>query len=292
MRAHDAYDELEGERSGTLRKILDYYDGSPRLYRYALGHRTEATDAMVLGLAFHSLTLEPDTFDACYAVWKGAPVKSGKNKGQISTARRGQEWTAFEAANQDKTILRMQDVGKVSRMARAVREHPAASALLAGAEVEFSTQWVDVETGIKCKALSDAYDPKTRTLIELKSTATISRQRLAAQVVRMGWDFQLAHHRAGCIANGRPVDQVCIIAVESGGIHDVRVYRIPIATDLVLGDIKRRRALALLAKCRAENRWPGQSDDIEDLNLPPWADPDHGTDDENDMIIIEDEADA
>ena len=108
----------------------------------------------------------------------------------------------------------------------------------------------------------------------------------------MGWDFQLAHHRAGCIANGRPVDQVCIIAVESGGIHDVRVYRIPIATDLVLGDIKRRRALALLAKCRAENRWPGQSDDIEDLNLPPWADPDHGTDDENDMIIIEDEADA
>ena len=60
----------------------------------------------------------------------------------------------------------------------------------------------------------------------------------------------------------------------------------------MLGDIKRRRALTLLAKCRAENRWPGQSDDIEDLNLPPWADPDHGTDDENDMIIIEDEGDA
>ena len=278
-RAHDAYDELEGERSGTLRKILDYYDGSPRLYRYALGHRTEATDAMVLGLAFHTLTLEPDTFDAYYAIWDGA-------------RRYGKVWDAFVAEHEGKTILRAKDIAKAQRMSRAVREHPAASELLDGAEVEFSTQWVDVATGIQCKALSDAYDPKTRTLIELKSTATISRQRLAAQVVRMGWDFQLAHHRAGCIANGRPVDQVCIIAVESGGIHDVRVYRIPIATDLVLGDIKRRRALALLAKCRAENRWPGQSDDIEDLNLPPWADPDHGTDDANDMIIIEDEADA
>ena len=278
-RAHDAYDELEGERSGTLRKILDYYDGSPRLYRYALGHRTEATDAMVLGLAFHTLALEPETFDDCYAVWDGA-------------RRYGKVWDAFVAEHEGKTILRAKDIAKAQRMSRAVREHPAASALLAGAEVEFTTQWTDVATGIKCKAMSDAYDPTTRTLIELKSTATISRQRLAAQVVRMGWDFQLAHHRAGCIANGRPVDQVCIIAVESGGIHDVRVYRIPIATDLVLGDIKRRRALALLAKCRAENRWPGQSDDIEDLNLPPWADPDHGTDDENDMIIIEDEADA
>jgi hypothetical protein len=276
MRAHDAYDELDGERSGTLRKILDYYDGSPRLYRYALGHRTEATDAMVLGLAFHSLTLEPDTFGDSYAIWDGA-------------RRYGKVWDAFVAEHEGKTILRAKDIAKAQRMSRAVREHPAAAALLDGVEVEFTTQWVDFATGIACKALSDAYDPKTRTLIELKSTTTISRQRLAAQVVRMGWDFQLAHHRAGCIANYRPVDQVCIIAVESGGIHDVRVYRIPIATDLVLGDIKRRRALALLAKCRAEDRWPGQSDDIEDLNLPPWADPDHGTDDENDMIIIEDE---
>jgi hypothetical protein len=155
---------------------------------------------------------------------------------------------------------------------QAVREElPAQYLLDAPGPVEWSGYWTDPGTGIRVKIRLDKYCPDLDsgpTAVQLKTCADIPR--FLRDFERLGYYFREAFYAMVLEGLGVPVANHCIVAAETGGVHDVLVYRVEEeALDAGRGEV--RAALDLLARCRDSGHWPGRSGGmVHSLNLPSW----------------------
>lgn len=255
------YDAIKAINWSTLKEIAR----SPLHYRHALrAGGKEPADAMDLGNATHVLILEPHLFGERFAIWTG-------------DRRAGKVWDAFEAdaVASGMTVLRQADADKARAIAEAVRGNPVASPYLDGpGAFEATIRWTDDATGLACKGRADRIAENVpgvgRVLVDLKTARDISRRRFGYQAAQLGYHAQLAYYRDGLAASGYPVDAVVIVAVESAPPHDSGVL---VVTDdtLYAGQEHYRELLDRLARCRAEDRWPGIYESEGDLQLPAWV---------------------
>jgi hypothetical protein len=256
-----AYEGLECVNWSTLK----YATESALAYRYCLDHDVPAeTDAMRLGRAIHTAVFEPDLFADEYVVWEGG-------------MRRGGEWEQFRAAHLTRTILRPEDAQAADAIRCAVRSHPAAGALLAEGQAEVSVTWSDPDTGVACKGRVDWLSGAA--LVDLKSTRDIDMRTFGMHVARYLYHCQLAFYQMGLRENGLE-RATSIIAVQSEPPYEVAVYDLN-DDQLWAGEVVVKEALALVAKCRREKRWPGRYQEAVELMLPGYAYP---TPDEEDAV--------
>ena len=128
---------------------------SPAHYREAKKNPPEQTPAMRLGSAVHMAILEPAKFLEKYTAIDDADIctKIGGSKPRATNAYK--EWKAgFILDNPGKELLDMNDFNGAVEIARIVREHPIAGALLAEpGTAEETMQWMHEETGtlLKCR---------------------------------------------------------------------------------------------------------------------------------------------
>ena len=234
---------------------LKWMDVSPLHYQTA---RTGETDPMRLGRAAHSLTFEPDTFDALYTVWPDA--------------RNSNAWKAFKAANEHLTILTTAQLERAQGMAAAVARSPAAMRYLnPRGKAEQTLVWTDESTGLVCKARAD-FLSHWCAVVDLKSAADLSPRGFQSRAFKLGYHCQLAHYRAGAIASGiwaREPDCV-IIAVESTAPYDVGVFRMD-SESLAFGAAKVAELLAKVRACTDSGVWPGRYPEEQCYELPEWA---------------------
>jgi hypothetical protein len=248
------YIELPGEHSTGLRRMLI----SPLEYDHYKRAEHEDTDALVIGRAAHTATLEPHQFLREFALWEGG-------------VRRGKDWDRFEADNAAKTILREQEYTTALAIAEAIRAHPVAGPLFAGpGRNELSLQWRH-ESGALCKARIDRLTPTA--LIDIKTAADITPDAFERQSYKLGYHVQAAFYRdAVKTAFGATLPVLLVVAAKKAPF-DVVVREVDLAA-IDAGREAYERALAQVAECTKLGKWPGLAPvEALPLRLPTWAMP-------------------
>jgi hypothetical protein len=249
---------------------LDQVAKSPLHYwaRYLDPNRVvpEPTPAMAIGSAVHTHVLELDQWDARYV---SAPdgidrrTKAGKA-----------EWEAFTTAATGRTVLPKADADLVMRMAHSVFTHPAAAMLLAlPGKAETTHMWTDAATGLQCKCRPDWLTDDGRLLVDLKTTEDASPRGFAKSIAQWRYHVQASWYLDGIEqATGTRPEQFLFLCVEKKAPYAVAVYAAD-AEMIAAGAQTAARDLDVLATCKAANAWPGYSDQIEPISLPPWMRP-------------------
>jgi hypothetical protein len=248
---------------------LDQVAKSPLHYwaRYLDPNRVvpEPTPAMAIGSAVHTHVLELDQWDARYV---SAPdgidrrTKAGKA-----------EWEAFTTAATGRTVLPKADADLVMRMAHSVFSHPAAAMLLAlPGKAETTHMWTDAATGLQCKCRPDWLTDDGRLLVDLKTTEDAGRG-FAKSIAQWRYHVQASWYLDGVgQATGTRPEQFLFLCVEKKAPYAVAVYAAD-AEMIAAGAQTAARDLDVLATCKAAGAWPGYSDQIEPISLPPWMRP-------------------
>ncbi len=220
---------------------------------HALTSGREPSPAMAWGTLVHEFALgTPD-----FVIYQGI--------------RRGKEWDAFQAANTGRRIIieserkaLLDEAGLVA----ALMVHRDAGPLLEGADMEQPIYWEEPGIG-PCKALPDTF--KAGHLSDLKTCQSVAERDFSAASWRMGYHLQLAWYKRGCLAIGRKVESVNIIAVEAAAPFDVAVYRLdPLL--LEWADKECLRIARRYIECRDAGAFPGQHAGPQVLLQPQWAD--------------------
>ena len=238
---------------------LKHMAKSPLEYRYRIDHPTPDKPAYLLGRAIHCLVLEPEHFDERYALC------------EITRNPRHKAYQEWMAEHPDAEALKPDEWHRVRSATDAVMSHRVAAEVLTGCRHEEPMEWVDPDTGLKCRGrvdlISSAY------VAELKMTRHIEPRSFAADAARYGYHGQLGglYHTGATVL--RKIDgntPPFFIAVDPEPPHDVAVMQ------MCLEDLAAGRALVLslmqrLELCVATSEWPGVAPDLVQLQLPPWA---------------------
>lgn len=234
------------------------------------------SEALTFGRAFHCATLEPGEFVRRYAVVEsGAPRYptaaqwNAKGKRSPDSQAAVDYWAAWNANNAGRIRLSQADYDRARFMADSVRKHPVAAGLLVGGDREMTFRWQDEATGIACKARADLY-ASGEFLMDLKTCRDASHEGFARAVASYHYDLQAAHYVDGIRSNGDAIKWFVFLAVESEAPYVAQPYLLDAAAEQ-RGVILRNRAIARQRECLTANRWPGYSDQLDQLTLPAWA---------------------
>ncbi len=217
--------------------------------------------AMNFGIAAHLLTLEPDRFalEVVAEPRLDRRTKAGKQEAE--------EW---EARNAGRLVFDAQTIDALHGAAGAVRAHPAAGLLFSDGHPEVSLQWVDAESGAACKARVD-WLRNDFVPVDLKTTGDASPAGVVRAFARGRYHIQAAHYMSGVRhVFGTEPRAFVFVFVERDPPHAVACYVLP-ADALAVGAALCARCMNLYVECRLAQQWPGYSDLIETIELPPWA---------------------
>lgn len=241
---------------------LDSLARTPAHYRYQRAHPSEPSEAMALGSAFHTLTLEPEKFDSEFIV-----TPDGINR----RTKAGKEaWVFFLIEAQGKQILTADQRGRAQAMADSVRRHPLLQALLADGNKEQTVLWTDPDTGVPCKCRPDWLCDRLPIIADLKSARDASPEVFARDAARYRYHVQEAMYMSGLSVAGRPKDTWIYIVCESDPPHFVALYQSG-AAERQLGYRWFREDLVRYADCRFTDQWPAYPVEVQTLEYPAWA---------------------
>lgn len=231
---------------GISKGGLDAIARSPAHYRY--GER-EDTAALRQGRAIHTAVLEPELFEATYALAEGR-----RNKSAEKTELTKLEWETCKG------------------VAAAIAEHPTCEDLFANGEPEESVFWHDTDTLLLCRCRPDWTHygdniDRQPYLLDLKTTKDASPGGFARTVDTYRYHVQAAFYLDGwSAAVSRWCDEFIFIAVEKTPPYAIGLYRLP-DWKIEEGRQLYRRDLATYEYCRDREEWPGYSQDIITLAL-------------------------
>lgn len=176
--------------------------------------------------------------------------------------------------------LKKAELEAVEAMAKAIREHPLAAALLDPeyGKAEQSLFWTDPDTGVQCRARLDwlPVPEDGRMLVaEYKSTVNASVKKFEKAVLTYRYDQQAEWNSAGIQALKLAADvQFMFIAQEKTPPFLVNVIRLD-SMWLVMAADRNRRAREIYKRCTETGIWPGYSSDVEVAMSPSWLEIDH-----------------
>jgi len=240
---------------------LKAFEVSPRDAHWQMMHPPDSS-AVKLGSAVHAM-MEPGEFQRRFA---REPQVDGRTKeGKAMKA-------AFVAENADKEILTPKLWEDAVQIETAIWDHSLASAILKSkGSSELSFTWL--EDGLLCKGRIDYFcqwDNWTN-IVDLKTTRWAPTPRnLERTLLAEHIHSQLAWYRRGiCAHDDRPRRPVVIFA-QNNPPYDVVVKMIDEAA-MEQGWRDCQRWLKDYQRAQATGRWPGISNSLETISLPPWG---------------------
>jgi exodeoxyribonuclease VIII len=258
---YDITNEQYHASEGLSRSKLMLLDKSPYHFWYetmsGFAVKSEATPAMNIGSAFHTLLLEPAKFQMEFAVAPSIDRRTKAGK---------EEWEAFTQESEGKIILTSDQFAKVGKMADLVSKHEIVTTLLDDAVFEQSIYWTDEETGLQFKTRPDIWSPKM--VVDLKTTNNANLYSFSRSALDYGYYLQAGMAFEACRAIGKPFEMFVILACEKEEPHVPAVY---IMKDDALkfgveqfNTYKRR-----LKQCLDSNKWEGYL--VQELGVPAYA---------------------
>lgn len=232
-------------------------------YRHRLV-RPRTTAPMTLGTAAHVATLEPERFEAQFAVWDSR-TESGNLR-----PRNGKLYDAFVEANPGKMILTATEAAEARAIAEAVRSDPTAMRYLETGDPEVTLEWS--LGGRACKGRVDwltTIDGQP-VIVGLKTARDCRPFPFGAAAAKLGYHLQWAWYFDGFARLKGVHAKVVEIVVESEAPHAVATYVVPLDV-LDQGRDEYRALLAELDACERSNEWPGPVTGEQVLTLPSWV---------------------
>ncbi|MFC0712245.1 PD-(D/E)XK nuclease-like domain-containing protein, partial [Azorhizophilus paspali] len=249
---------------GISKSQLDLIAKAPALFQWnkAAPEDLDKSKALDFGDAAHAFLLEPKRFAEQYAI---GPANAPRN------TKAGKEaWEAFEATLSEGQVVLTADQGKQLQLIReSVMAHPHARWLIETVgDVEASIYWKDLREGVLCRCRPDKAIPALGWLMDLKTTADMSRFIRYFHEYR--YHVQDAFYSDGYAAEfgEQPAGFVFLVVSTSidCGKYPVRLFTM----DSEAKEAGRQtyiKDLATYADCLRSNEWPA----IETLSLPYWA---------------------
>lgn len=231
------------------------------------------TPAMQNGTRVHCALLEPDQFARRYIV--GPDISKNSNAWKLFAA---------EAEAREQAVITQLEQDQAYAQAAALMALPEVTELLGEGEPEVSAYWledpdeaagVEADGAVLCRCRPDHVHPVAHgsgvVLLDVKTAADASAEGFRKAVHNFGYHQQADWYCRGFArASGLTVHGMVFGVVESEFPHAAAVYML---SDAAL--LKARKAnadaLALFARCRAQNKWPGYPSGIQVIDLPPWA---------------------
>jgi hypothetical protein len=179
--------------------------------------------------------------------------------------RKGADFDAFEALNQDALILLPGEYDQVQGMAESVQKNADAMALLAGRKERTLFWTLD---GRACRGTPDV--DNGHSIVELKTAKSSNPRDFYWDSRRYCYPGALAWYMDGAALQfGRRVmpEEAYIVAVESAKPYIVTVFRVP-QSEIDEGRRQNRAWFERLQWCEANGVWPGYATGIVDLDRP------------------------
>jgi hypothetical protein len=246
-----------GSLSSTgARKLLA--PSCPALFKYEQDNPPGPKKVFELGTAAHKLVLGngPELVLVDALLWNTNAIKA--------------DVAAIRAAG--AVPLKAAEYQQVHDMAAAILNHPEAAALLDPdhGDAEQSIYWTDPNTGITRRARIDWLRRDGRP-VDYKSIHKADLASIEKAVSDHGYHQQDDWYRAGLHTLGiSDLDtEFTFVFQEKSAPYLVTVVRLDEPT-LQVGHALNQAAIQLYANCRESDYWPGYSDGIEYVGLPPW----------------------
>lgn len=276
---HDMDIDLYHSHPAVSRSGLMLLLRSPQHYwwEYLSGQAEKKdTKALRIGHAFHTLVLEPATFDQrAVVVPEGAPKKpsvtqlNAKNP-SADTVAAINWWNQYNAYAAGKLQLSQEEFDGMQRMAQSLRNQPASDkVLVASGKIESSFFWYDEEFGVHVKARPDYYR-NDGIVLDLKTCADASRHAFEKSIADYGYDVQAYMQMEGVRrVTGRKPEAFVFACVEKDGPNAVAFYTAD-KDMLDCGEYRYREAMTKFAECQRSGVWPGYGSMIQPISVPFW----------------------
>ncbi|MEU1506479.1 PD-(D/E)XK nuclease-like domain-containing protein [Kitasatospora sp. NPDC005748] len=181
-----------------------------------------------------------------------------------------------EARERGAIPLKPAEWDQVHAMAAAIRRHPVASRLFAPGSglPEQSLFWVDQATAVWRRARLDWLPHPTggRLIVpDYKTTVSADPRSIEKSVYDYGYYQQDPWYIDGVRAVLGVEEAVMVFVFqEKTAPYLISVVQLdPVA--IRAGRRRNREAVATYQQCTATGQWPGYSDRVETVSLPPWA---------------------
>jgi exodeoxyribonuclease VIII len=254
----DVYHAGPGVSSSGLKELLK----SPAHFRTSLEQDQEDSAALRFGRLVHMRILEPHVYAAKTIVYRDAKTAHPGNGNikEIKAARQVFE-DDFAQESHGKDVLSRGEADKVEAMAKACEANKLAASILGNGVAEISVYWVDVETGVLCKARADLL--RGDAIFDLKTCYSAQAKEFQKAVVGYRYDLSAAFYMDG-FATVTPIKNFAWLAVEKTAPYVMGFY----ACDhelLNAGRADYQKALRVFAECEKSGQWPGLP--MEFINL-------------------------
>jgi len=176
-------------------------------------------------------------------------------------------WTR-DAEQRPLTVLTGEDASHVRGIAEALAKHSIVQQGILNGHIERSMFWKDKRTGLWIKIRPDAVPTDSGDYADLKTTISVQWPDLVRTVSDCAYHQQAALVAEGSeICAGLKMHSFTLVFAEKRPPYCVRPVVLR-GDDIALGVRQNRRALAIIATCMQENRWPGPGeDDVTHIDL-------------------------
>lgn len=176
---------------------------------------------------------------------------------------------AKKAAHADRLVpVHRGDLLAATHLARAVRSHDLAAAILSEGKPEQSLYWTDEETGVTCRGRVDWL--RDNAIVDVKTTTYggSDPDAFARSAANFDYPLQAAHYIDGVEAITGQRLPFLYVVVEKEPPYFVRVHQLT-ADDMEIGRDRARTARQLFAEYES-NGYPAVGAVIETIHLPGW----------------------
>lgn len=231
------------------------------------GLRREATAATNDGTLIHALLLGEGDDQIAVLDVENFRTNAAKEKRDAALAA-------------GKTIVKAADYDAAKDVAELLRKRLAGRGIVFDGRSEAKIEWAEEtdEGPVLCRGMLDHHKVRfgaipSATIYDLKTIRSCAERMVQSHIAEYGYDIQEAAYRSavGAVAPetiGR-IDCVFLF-VEIEPPYDIRPVRLDgIARDT--GETKWRHACRTWARCLKTDTWPGYTDGITEIGLPPWA---------------------
>lgn len=247
--------------------------------------KTEETEAMRIGSAYHTYILEPEKFNDEYFVFDETSILeilTGEGSKKPRATTKYKEWEQQQYSMADgKVMITLQDFQMIDKMQKVLYRHPYARSLISKGEAEKSV-YCELETvhgkDIKVKIRPDYMKRNKKVVVDLKTTSDASKDGFQKNAAQYDYHIQAALYtdliEKSC-GDGMPWSFI-FIAQEKKAPYAFNIFEAS-PQFIAHGRYEYELLLMLYQHCLENNTWLGyqvfceNKFGINELNLPPWA---------------------